>query len=354
MSSRLDGPSVRRLLVAIAVSGGALAWFLSNVEWGPLAGTLRGVHVGWVAAAAGLLLFEFVLRALRWRVLLRPLGTTARVRDLFAAQVIGAAANTLLPLRAGEVAKPLVAARRTEQPIVAVVATAVMERVYDLLGLLSVLLVMVLVLPDQPGASTEEAELVSNLKLYGGLFGATAACCMAIFFALATRKQAARSVFEKIVGVAPAPVQRPFLHLFDGFVAGLGNTRDLRGLLQAGALSVVLWLNGAVAIQLLFFAFDMGLPFGAACFTAVAIALTVALPQAPGYLGVFHVAMEKTMLLWGQDMAVAQGFAIVFWAVSFLPVTLVGVVATWREGLDLGSFREEADALRAATDRTEG
>lgn len=338
----------RRLAAAVAISGGALAWFLSGVEWGPLGRSLGGIRVGWVLLAAVMLLLEFVLRSVRWAVLLRPLGTAARVSDLFAAQVIGAAANTLLPFRAGEVAKPLVAARRTGHSLVAVVATAVMERVYDLLGLVSVLLVMVLVLPEDPSSSAEGAQLVSNLKLYGGAFGVVALACMAVFFALATQKKAARHLFAAIVSVAPGPVQRLFLGLFDGFVEGLGNARDPRGLAQAGFLSVAMWLNGAVAIQFLFFAFDMDLPFGAACFTAVAIALTVAVPQLPGYLGVFHVAMEKTMLLWGQDAAAAQGFAIVFWAVSFLPVTCVGVLATWREGLNLRSLPEEAKRLAAA------
>lgn len=338
----------RRLAVAVVISGGALAWFLSGVEWGPLARSLGAVKVGWVLLAALLLLLEFVLRSVRWAVLLRPLGTAARVGDLFAAQVIGAAANTLLPFRAGEVAKPLVAARRTGHGLVAVVATAVMERVYDLLGLVSVLIIMVLVLPEDPSSTGEGATLVANLKLYGGAFGAVALACMAVFFVLATRKTAARGAFAALVRLGPGPLERFFLGLFDGFVEGLGNARDPRGLAQAGVLSIAMWLNGAVAIQLLFFAFDMQLPFGAACFTAVAIALTVAFPQLPGYLGVFQLAMEKTMLLWGQEAAVAQGFALVFWAVSFLPVTLVGVVAIWREGLDLRSLREEGLRMASA------
>ena len=88
----------------------------------------------------------------------------------------------------------------------------------------------------------------------------------------------------------------------------------------------------------LFEAFDMTMshPFGAACFTGVAIcALTVALPQAPGFVGVFHVAMQKTMILWGQGDADANGFAIVFWAVSFLPVTTVGLWRLYKEGIQL-------------------
>lgn len=302
------------------------------------------MRLPWIAAAAGIVVFEFVLRALRWRVLLRPLpGPPARVQDLFIAQIVGAAANTIFPLRAGELARPVVASRRTGHPLSSVLATAVMERVYDLFGLVCVLVLMSLSLSTRALAdSVGEAEqvLIDNLQVYGGMFGLFALACMGIFFALATRERAARATFAGILRLAPPPARRLFMGLFDGFVAGLGNARDLRGQLQAGLLSIWMWVDGAVAIWCLFEAFHMDLPFGAACFTAVAIALTVALPQAPGFLGVFHVAMEKTMLLWGQAEAQAEGFAIVFWAVSFLPVTLLGLSALWQEGLELDGLSE--------------
>jgi uncharacterized protein (TIRG00374 family) len=323
-----------RLLLAILLSAIALWWFGHDIDWDALGQALAGVHLGWVALAATVLLAEFWIRALRWAVLLRPLGTQARLVDLMAATVIGAGVNTLVPLRAGELAKPVIAARRTGYPLAAVIATNVMERVFDLLGMVSILLLMVLALPGDPG----DDELVTNLKLYGAIFGIAAISCLVLFFVLATRHTAARGVFAHIVSIAPPPVRRQFLLLFDGFVAGLGSTRDVVSLLQAAGLSLALWINGAVAIYLLFIAFGVGLPFAAACFTGVAIALTVALPQAPGFIGVFHIAIEKTLVLWGVAVAPAKGFAIVFWAVSFVPVTTLAVIALWREGLSLGSF----------------
>jgi len=320
-----------RFLVALVVSVAALGWFISGVDWPPLFQTLQQVKPGWVAIACGILVFEFVLRSVRWKVLLRPLGVESRVRDLFAAQVVGAAANTLFPLRAGELAKPLVAAERTGRSFVEIVATTVMERVFDLFGMVSVLIAMVLVLPTV--SSGPEGELVTNLKLFGGGFGGIALVCLVIFFLLASGEDRARATFASILRLGPPPIRPMFLGLFDGFVAGLGSARDVGSLARAGVLSVWMWFHGALAIWCLFQAFSMDLPFGAACFTAVAIALTVAIPQAPGFLGVFHKAMEMTMVLWGQPEAAAQGFAIVFWAVSFLPITLIGVVAMWREGM---------------------
>ena len=112
---------------------------------------------------------------------------------------------------------------------------------------------------------------------------------------------------------------------------------------KAGILSIAMWLNGALAIWFLFQAFGFELPFAAACFTGVAIALTVALPQAPGFIGVFHIAIEKTMVLWGVPDAESKGFAIVFWAVSFVPVTVVGLVAMWREGLGMKDVTEHEE-----------
>ena len=332
-----------RVWVGIGLSLALSAWFLHSVEWGALGEALTEVAVLPVAAASLMLLGEFVLRALRWKVLLRPLAPDAKVSDLFVATVIGATSNTLLPARAGELAKPLVAARKTGAPFTAVIATTVMERVYDIFGLLAVLTTMVLVLPVDVGSTPDEAELVRNLKLYGAMFGGFAFACMFVFFALASRGSDARRVFVRITALGPKPVANKFNELFDGFVAGLGNARDLSGMWQAGGLSLMIWFNGAVVIYVLFGAFGLDLPIGAACFTAVAIALTVALPQAPGFFGVFHVAIEKTLVLWAIDPTPAKAFAIVFWGVSFLPVTLVGLLALWREGLTLGGIWSGTD-----------
>ena len=308
-----------QLAAALFMSTIGVWWFAHDVMWADVWLISKGARLEWVLLAAFALLAEFLLRAYRWRVLLRPLGHEVRVIDLWSATVIGAAVNTLVPLRAGEIAKPMVAARRTEHRVSTLFATNVMERVFDLLGMVSVLVIMVLMLPGAP----RDDVLVGNLKLYGGLIGVAAVLAMIVFFALATREKAARGLFQRILGIAPKAMQSPFLHLFDGFVSGLGSTRDSQALLTAGLLSVLMWLNGALAIWMLFQAFDFSLPFAAACFTGVAIALTVALPQAPGFIGVFHVAIEKTMVLWGVADNESKSFALMFWVVSFVPVTVV-------------------------------
>ena len=328
----MSSPAKRRVALAIGVSVAALGAFALTLDPAALAAALRGARPGWIAAAAAVLLFEFALRAARWRLLLVGAGP-ARIADLFVAQTAGAAASVLLPFRAGELVKPLVAARRSGLPLGALVTTAVLERLYDLLGLSVVLLVMGIALPEPP---PEEGALVANLKRYGTLFGLAGAAGLALALALARRPALLHAALTALCARLPPALGAPLRRAGLAALAALGHARHPPALIGAAALSVWLWLDGALAIHLLFRAFDMALPFGAACFTAVAIALTVAVPQAPGFVGVFQLAMQKTMLLWGQPQGQADAFALVFWAVSFLPVTLVGTLAFWREGFRPG------------------
>ncbi|MAY80656.1 MAG: hypothetical protein CL930_07710 [Deltaproteobacteria bacterium] len=331
------GKKTSQTLVALFMSI-ALIWALAttkDMNWPSLLTQLNNAHLGWVGLAATLLLVEFYIRALRWSILLRPLGTEGKILDLWSATVIGAAVNTI-GFRAGEIAKPFVAVRRTGYSMSGVIATNVMERVFDLLGLVSILLLMVLTISEVPG----DEQLIFNLYKYGGYLGCIALLAMTTFFVLATREQAARSLFVRILSIVPSPARPPFLSLFDGFVAGLGSSRDKRSLWTSAALSIGIWVNGAMAIWVLFLAFGFELSFAAACCTGVAVALASVLPQV-GNVTVI-AATVVTMTLWGIAPDPAGAFALVFWAVSFVPVTGVGLIAMWREGLSVSKISTQS------------
>ena len=334
------------LIIGLLFGFGAMTWFISGIDWTLLTETLANVSVYWILLSSILLLFEFVLRAVRWKFILQPVSQSNNISvfKLFIATVLGATANTLFPLRAGELLKPYIINKEEKIPFSTVIATTVMERVYDIFGLVFILISMLFLLNETAiqniNSTPENADLLTNLQKYGGMFGVFALFCMMIFFYLASRTKQSRELFSKILFLAPLPVKNIFLRLFDGFVEGLGNTKDIKGILLSCFISILLWSNGACAIYCLFQAFGFLLPFGAACFVSVAIALTVALPQAPGFIGVFHVAMEKTILLWGEQISAAQGFAIVFWAVSFIPVTSIGFLLAQYLGIQWSEIKK--------------
>lgn len=329
------------LIVGLALGIGLMSWFLASIHWPDLVDALARADALRVALAAAFLLLEFVFRTLRWRILLRPTCPGARFGPLFSAMVIGAAANTLLPARAGELARPLVATRSLGVPLPAILATNVVERVFDLIGLLFVFLLMLAVLPPTQGP---EGELVHNLRRYGLLFGAIGVVGLAGFAVLVLVRGPIRDLFRGVIQRLPERLSGRMLSIFDSFMDGIASLKSRTDVMNCTLLTLALWLNGAMSIQVLYSALDIQLPFGAACFTAVAIALTVVLPQAPGFVGVFHVAMEKTLVLWGQASTPAQAFALLFWAISYVPVTLLGLAALSREGLSLWGLVRKSPA----------
>ena len=88
------------------------AWVaLRGVSWPETAAALRAAHLIYLPLIFIAGIVSLFSRALRWGVLLGPIATVRR-RSLFAATAIGFAANMLLPLRAGEVLRPWILARK--------------------------------------------------------------------------------------------------------------------------------------------------------------------------------------------------------------------------------------------------
>ena len=135
----------------------------------------------------------------------------------------------------------------------------------------------------------------------------------------------------------PHKLKDKIFGLYDSFVHGLKILENKPQTVWMMVLSLVIWVLAGAEIYLLGFSFHMHLPFMGACLVAICLALAVALPQAPGYIGVFHIAVIKSLDIFGIQTTAAQSYAIVLWAISILPSTLMGFFFLWREGI---AFRE--------------
>jgi glycosyltransferase 2 family protein len=98
-----------KVLLGLAVSLGLLAYLFWDADLRFILARLNATHPGFFAASVALNLLSIWVRARRWHYLFPPGARPAR---LFNAVMIGYMGNTLLPLRAGELARAYVVARR--------------------------------------------------------------------------------------------------------------------------------------------------------------------------------------------------------------------------------------------------
>ena len=101
-----------------------------------LVSDLKSANYWWVLASAFACLIAHVLRAMRWNMLIEPLGRgTPTFKNTFSAVMIGYLANLAFP-RMGEVSRCGVIHKTDRIPLNQLIGTVITERLIDLLMLI--------------------------------------------------------------------------------------------------------------------------------------------------------------------------------------------------------------------------
>jgi len=332
---------VRRLRSALvlALAVGLLAWFLRHANLADVWHELGGVDWWLLTAALLMQAVTWFARAVRWRYLLSPLGPV-RLRSAFECTMMGFAAITLLPARAGEVIRPYLLARREQLSASAAFATVVVERLLDLFTVL-VLFAGVVFLADPPSGAADPA-VYRAMQAGGAILVAAAGVGFLVLFLMASHPRRLAAAVGRLARVLPTRVESGARRLVEQFSAGLITVRQPRRLLAAWALSFPLWLAIALSIWWGGLSFHIELPFSGSLVVMAALVVGVSVPT-PGAVGGYHEAFRITATaLYGaaQDRAVSA--ALVMHAVSFVPITLVGLGYMVRDGLSLTRVRAMA------------
>jgi uncharacterized protein (TIRG00374 family) len=339
-----------KAVLGVLISVGLLWYAFRGVHLAEVWDQVRRADLVLLALAGGLATVPFPLRAMRWRLLLRPVYPSSRFRPRFAATCIGFMANNLLPARVGEFARAIALSRLEPIRVSASFGSLVVERMFD--GILVVLLLLAsLSWPTFPEVSGRDFSTVA-LSM-GGLF----AVVFAVLLAMVVRPEQSVRWFEATVArLLPPSVRRPVVDVLQAFLEGVAVVRDWRLVARTFGWSIGLWLVGGSAFWVGFRAFGMELPFIAALFLQSVVALAVSLPSAPGFFGVFEAAARIGLVeVWGIASGPAVAFAVGFHLAGFIPITALGLFYVWRLGLSWKDVERSENAVETAVEaRHEG
>ncbi len=294
-------------VAAAAVLLGLLALLLAKVEWAQVGAALRRASLGLVLAAAALNFVNLACKTARWRVMLRALAPIGYVR-LYYYLIVSYAASAVLPARAGEALRVYLLRRRDGIAVGDSVAVVVVEKVFEVLGLLAFVapLPFLLVLPRWVEVSTA-------VLACGGLVALGIAV-------LLTRR----------LGRAGGPLAE--------LSRGLHAVRSPRRFAEAFLWSVAAYLVDACEIWLVLRALSIDVPWATPALVLLGANLAIAIPSTPGQLGALEAGVVAALAVVGVPAAPALAFALVYHVMQLLPIVLVG----------LSGVRLMAEAKRAA------
>ncbi|HEX6464699.1 MAG TPA: lysylphosphatidylglycerol synthase transmembrane domain-containing protein [Vicinamibacterales bacterium] len=335
-----------RAALVLVLTIGLLAFFFNDVKLYDVWTKTRAADARMLALAVGVTMMTYALRAFRWQYLLAPIGPT-HFGTAFRTTVIGFAASFLLPARPGEVLRPYLLARREGLPPTAAFATIILERLLDLVTVL--LLFGAFVMLVDPQTLTADPALYARVKTGGVIAGAGSIAGLAIFFVLAGHPERLGAWALRIEAVLPARLARLVAQFVEGFAQGLAVMRRPAHLAGSLLLSFPLWLSIALGIWVTSHALHMTFSYLSSFLVMTLLVVGVAMPT-PGQVGGFHEMYKlSVMTFMGVPNDAAVAGAIVLHAVSFVPVTLLGLVFMAREGLSFGTMREIAATQEKAT-----
>lgn len=332
-----------RLTIAIGLvlSVALLWWALRDVSAGEV---LR--HVGradpWLLGASVIVATgTFVLRALRWRVLLLPVLDRSSFRSRFAAVSIGFGLNNLLPVRLGEFVRIYVFAREEPISLSATFASLVLERLFDGVIMLVFLLLGLWasgILGGQAPPMVRNAATVASVLVAVGL--------VVLWLVARHPERLADLVRKTLLRVLPGQAAHRAAGMLHSFLVGLGALRDTVVFARVLAWSAAVWLWNAVSFWLGLLAFDIRAPGleGALVLQSV-IGFAVSIPSSPGFFGPFEAGARVALSAFGVAPALIISFAVGYHVLTFLPITLIALWYAHRLGVSWAEVERSEEVV---------
>ena len=320
------GPSAARrwltLALGLLVSAGLFALVLSRVEVERLRADLAAA-VLWPLGVS-LLVKLAGLGAMAWRLtaLLRPAGGVA-LGTAFHGQLLGFAANNLVPFRLGELAKVDSVARRAERARATVLGAAATERLLDAVCLLAMLAAVAPVAMPRLERPWIAGGAIVTLTAGGAAWW------------LASRPESLRRLLDRAAEATGLGLLSRVGAASQAFAEGLEGLRSPWITLEALAASALYWACSFLSITLWLEAFSLEAPWFAPAVILVFLAFGTAIPASPGFIGTYDFFFLTALGLFGIGASEGAGMVLVGHTLNVVPFTLLGVAVAPGEIRDL-------------------
>ena len=300
----------RATIIGLAVGLPVSAFFLwlaiRRADLGLVWETLRSASIGEILLAVVAMGGVYLIQAEHWR---RIAQVPLRLRRFFEFVLCGIGCNNVLPGRLGDLLRARWLGLDAHIPGGRALATVVLDRGSDLVGLVIVLLIT---LPFVTPAAWLGWIVVGSVLAIGFLF---------VMLAGARRYSRTRER-DRATGEARGVLRRVARDVVDGLAEPLGRRR----LAKVLALSLAAWAMWAVGAMLVGRSVGVELSLVEALFVAAVINLGVAIPSSPGFVGTYQWLAIAALGLFDVPREDALAFAILMQAVWYVPTTISAAV----------------------------
>lgn len=279
------------------------------------ANDLAGANFGWIAIVAICFLISNLCRALRWNMMLKPLGVNASLFNSLGAISIAYFANMGIP-RSGEVIRSVIISRYEDVKVEAAMGTIINGRIIDVICLLIAIgLAFVFSFGDMTTYFSENMD-ASQLGILGKA---------STWIALAVLGLLGLGIVYKYWNKI---IQGKLGNIIKGFVDGLQSIRQVENVPLFIFYTLMIWLMYYLMTYLCFFSYDPTSELSpvAGLVTFVFGSFGIVIPS-PGGMGTYQYLVSQALGLYGISVEDSFSFAnIVFVAINLFCNVFFGIL----------------------------
>ncbi|MDR3244963.1 MAG: flippase-like domain-containing protein [Prevotellaceae bacterium] len=305
------------LLISMIVGILALWYCFRNIKFDEFIEDLKSVNYFYIGLSISFGFFAFIIRALRWNILINTLGYKPSVYDSYNAVVVAYISNLAIP-RIGEITRCATLYKTNKIPVTSLFGTVVTERVIDLISLIVITTLVFLLKMDFVVKNIVPQWESMLQKTSTGMLLLLAVA--AIVFAIV--------VYIVIKQLLKRPSMHKFKEMFDGLLEGLKSVFKMQKKFHFIGYTVVIWtcywLNSYLVM--------LALP-STASLTAIDGLLLMVLGSmgwvipVPGGVGVFHSIVAWGLMMYGLDFEQGVIFATLSHESQLLMMVFFGIIA---------------------------
>lgn len=316
-----------------------IIWFFGrNLDWQLVRVSLSKADPWYLSVSVLIICIGYLLRAIRWQVLLEPI-TKSSLKELFATTTVGYAAIFFIG-RAGEIVRPMWLPMRDRRvrPSAALV-TLGLERVFDMASLICFFAFNLLWFTPQLGRELEFEfiEIVGWLLLVGAIVG---------FVALIIYQRVSDRIITWTDRVTtkswiPTRLQKILISVLRQLSSALAILRDWRQTFWVSFWTLMLWFAIALPTWFVLLAFGLPISFSDSLFIMGFAAVSSVVPTPGGAAGAFHTATAASIIFLRNDIQKedAAAVSIAMHLVYFAPAVFFGLYYFFHGDISIERFR---------------
>jgi glycosyltransferase 2 family protein len=284
----------------------------------------------------------YILRAVRWKIFLRPVRPKTKITDLISPTLIGFTGLALLG-RAGEFIRPYLIARRTDLPFSSQLAVWAVERIFDI-GAFAFLIVLAIFLPTAL-PSIPHPEYYRRLQEAGFALTALVIATGVGAVIIGRKGEAAAHWVEQRFSHLPSNFGHKLGQKVREFGMGLNTIHGPWSMLGLTVVSVGMWYLIALAYHEVTHSYgvdalEIPVPQLLILMGSSMVGSMLQLPAVGGGSQMATIATLSSVFDVPPEMAASCG--ILLWLVTFAAVVPVGLLLAHNERLSLRKLSEES------------